>query len=262
MKIGLAQMDIVWEDKRENYDKCEEIVKTASKHRVELVVFPEMTLTGFSMAVEKIGEADDESLKLLSSLAVKYNISLVFGYVKRTGEKGENIQAYIDCKGKILYQYSKIHPFSYGGEDKFYLCGNQIEQVDINGFCVTPLICYDLRFPEIFQIVSDKTNLFIIIANWPKTRSAHWISLLKARGIENQSYIVAVNRIGDGNGIEYSGDSMIVSPNGDIVNCVYAREDLLIADIDPDLPDLVRNEFAVKNDRRNDFYLKNYPKKG
>jgi predicted amidohydrolase len=125
---------------------------------------------------------------------------------------------------------------------------------------VTPFICYDLRFPEIFQIASKKSHLITVIANWPANRQKHWIDLIKARAIENQSYIAAVNRVGYGDNIYYSGDSIVVNPMGEIIIAGDDKERLLVAEINKNIVESTRDLFPVKNDRRENLYISKYKK--
>ena len=119
---------------------------------------------------------------------------------------------------------------------------------------ITPFICYDLRFPEIFQIASKKSDLICVAANWPKEREKHWITLLTARAIENQCYIAGINRIGSGDGIDYSGCSMIIDPEGNILNNINNDEGIIISDIYEDKVKDIRRKFTLKRDRRESLY--------
>jgi predicted amidohydrolase len=273
MRIALAQMDIIWEDKQENRQKCEAFISGAKEQNVDLLLFPEMTLTGFSMNVEKIGESSSgkETIDWFKGKAVEFGIHIAFGYVGISEEqsnslsskdmwkenKGKNNLCIVSPQGDEMISYTKIHPFSFAGEDEFFVAGNEVITARIDDFCIAPFICYDLRFPEIFQMASKEAELAIVIANWPKARREHWITLLKARAIENQCYVVGVNRVGIGDGIEYSGDSIVVDPNGTIIaNAALNKEDeeLIIATLDKNIVDTVRRNFPVKKDRREDIY--------
>ncbi len=272
MRIALAQMDIIWEDKQENRQKCEAFISGAKEQNVDLLLFPEMTLTGFSMNVEKIGESSPgkETIDWFKDKAVEFGMYLAFGYVEISEEesnsvnskeiqkkiRGKNNLCIVSPQGTEILKYTKIHPFSFGGEDEFYIAGSNIVSTIIKDFCITPFICYDLRFPEVFQIASDKAELIIIIANWPKTRREHWVALLKARAIENQCYIAGVNRVGFGNGTEYVGDSMIIAPDGNILSKAELGDDeqVVIADLEKKVVSDLRSIFPLKTDRRKDLY--------
>lgn len=257
MKVALAQMDIIWEDKEKNKNKILDFITEAKGLNVEFIVFPEMTLTGFSMNIDLIGEINGETIEWFKDVAKHYSINIGFGCVEKIeGKTGKNKFIIVNAEGIIISDYTKIHPFSYGLEDKYYKNGENIELSKINEFTVSTFICYDLRFPEIFQIASNKAELIVVAANWPESRKEHWISLLKARAIENQCYILGVNRFGYGNNIFYSGNTMIVSPYGNILVECEGKELLLTYDIDiKEVLDL-RNKFPLKNDRKVDIYKK------
>lgn len=266
MRIGLAQMDILWENIMENKKKTEDFFQSARENQVDILVFPEMTLTGFSMNVEKTTETREEQIHIFQDLTEKYEVAAVFGYPKEISPKEReehpdwksyhNMLAFMD-KGKILLNYAKIHPFTYGQEGEYFQGGEKILQLKWNGINVGAFICYDLRFPEIFQISSGSSEVIFVIANWPENRIAHWDCLLQARAIENQCYIVGVNRTGKGGGLIYNGHSAIYDPTGKRLTTFTEQEALLIGDIDSDLVQNVRTHFPVKKDRREELYQKN-----
>jgi predicted amidohydrolase len=156
-----------------------------------------------------------------------------------------------DC---AVVKYAKIHPFSFAGEDKVYTAGDRVVTVEVEGVRVTPLVCYDLRFPEPFRTAAAETDLFVLVANWPDQRREHWRTLLRARAIENQAYVVGVNRAGEGHGLRYAGDSAAVSPLGETLAEADDREQVIFADIDPDVVGKLRARFPALDDRRPDSY--------
>lgn len=256
MKLGLVQMDIIWENKEENIRKAEIMIQKAVDSKIEYLLFPEMSLTGFSMNTKEIGENISElkTIKKFSEFSMKYNIFLGVGYVEKGSNKSFNKFAIINNKGTIVANYAKIHPFSFGEESIYYEGGKKIEYCIIKDIVTTPFICYDLRFSEIFQISSLKSQLITIAANWPIERREHWITLLKARAIENQCYIAGINRIGQANGLNYSGDSMIINPYGVIISDYLEGEGIVSAEIDKDIVEKYREDFSVKKDRRLELY--------
>jgi omega-amidase len=254
LRIGLCQLDIIWEDKLKNRIKVKQYTNEASCAGVDLLLFPEMTLTGFSMNTAKTAEANEETIDFFKKQAVINQINIGFGWVEATQSKARNHYSVISSSGTLLSDYIKIHPFSYGGESEFFNPGNKVECFAIDGVGMASFICYDLRFPEIFQAVSNKTDLIIIAANWPETRKEHWKTLLKARAIENQVYIAGVNCVGLKGGLTYSGNSMIIEPEGNIIVEVENREELVIADIMLDKVKAYREQFPLKSDRRVELY--------
>ncbi|MBQ8983265.1 MAG: carbon-nitrogen family hydrolase [Lachnospiraceae bacterium] len=259
MKAALTQMNIIWELPAENKRTCEQLIRQAADERCELIIFPEMTLTGFTMSPELFYPNDD--MEFFRSLALQYKIAIAFGYIAKEGAY-QNRLAIIDADGNLLMDYAKLHPFTYGEETMHYAGGSSIQSVtwgtsfvpnsfliDISGF-----ICYDLRFPEIFQIASKQATIILLIANWPESRIDHWYTLLKARAIENQCYMLGVNRVGDGNGIHYIPSSAAYDPYGKLLTPEQDDSPLLYIDIDPAAALSYRHGFPVKTDRRSDLY--------
>ncbi|PRR80213.1 nitrilase-related carbon-nitrogen hydrolase [Clostridium vincentii] len=260
MRLGLAQMDVIWEEPLSNMDKCQYFINLATNNKVELILFPEMVLTGFTMNIEKLILSEKDIINWFKDKAIENKINIGFGYAIRVGAKGNNKFAIISKEGILLTNYSKIHPFSYGGEDEKYYRGEEICFCNIESKIITPFICYDLRFPEIFQIASKTSKFIAVAANWPKSRQDHWLTLLKARAIENQCFIAGVNRIGIGDKIEYGGASVIINPQGEVLNEISSKEELIITEIDFNLVDEIRDSFSLKKDRRENLYKKEYEK--
>jgi predicted amidohydrolase len=146
---------------------------------------------------------------------------------------GRNEAVVVGPDGKQITRYQKIYPFSYAKEDLHYEAGEHIATFTWNSLSVTPLVCYDLRFPEVFRdAVQHGAELFVIIANWPEARIQHWITLLQARSIENQAFVVGVNRCGNDPFVSYPGQSMIISPQGNIIAALDDEEGIVQAEID------------------------------
>lgn len=260
MKIGISQMNIFWEDKEKNKESCLKFLKQAKTKGVDIVFFPEMTLTGFSMDIEKVGETDNATVDWFKERAIEFKCYIGFGHVTKKGEKGVNNLSIVSPEGKEISRYEKIHPFSYGKENEYYESGNNIVISEVNGCKIATFICYDLRFPEVFQIASNSADIIVVIANWPEARKNHWITLLKARAIENQSYVIGINRVGVRDSIEYSGNSMAIDPLGEIISEQSENECLLVVDVNPDEVCNVRKTFKLKDDRKEALYLLNYLK--
>lgn len=254
MKIGLCQLDIAWEDKEKNLDRAEGFLKKAALEKVDLVLFPEMTLTGFSMNIARTAESDKASAKNFAALAKQHSLAIGFGWVETAGSKARNHYTVVSAKGETLSDYVKIHPFSYGEEDKFFIPGDKISFFPIGDIEVSTFICYDLRFPEIFQAASGRAGLMIVAANWPAPRKEHWRALLRARAIENQAFVAGINCVGPKGGQDYSGNTSLIDPHGSIIAELDCVEDMIIAEIDTDAVKRYRESFPQKKDRRNDFY--------
>ena len=149
-----------------------------------------------------------------------------------------------------MHRYRKIHPFSFGGEEKYFRPGTDFVTVDVEGLRVSLFVCYDLRFADEFWQLAHDTDVFLVPANWPAKRRLAWTTLLQARAIENQAYVVGVNRVGDGNGIAYTGDSRIVDPLGELLATAAHTESILLADVSAATVRSTRDHFPFLQDRR------------
>jgi predicted amidohydrolase len=147
-------------------------------------------------------------------------------------------------------RYAKIHPFTFGREHEHYAAGKDFLTVDIEGTRCTFFVCYDLRFADEFWALAERTDCYVLPANWPAARREHWMALLRARAIENQAYVVGVNRVGDGGRLHYCGDSMIIDPFGEIVALASDSETIITANVDPDRVRAIRAEYPFLQDRR------------
>ncbi len=255
MLTAVFQTNIKFEDKNENLTRASALIEQAASSGAQLALFPEMSFTGFSMNIFLTGETDNYTVEYMKHEAIKNNIAIGFGYVKLNNNKGENHYAVIDSRGNILSDYIKIHSFAIGGEREDFISGNSLpDQVYIDSHRISTFICYDLRFPEIFRAVTDKSTIMTVAANWPESRREHWKALLKARAIEDQTYIIGINCVGVQDGISYSGDSMIIDPLGNVIS--YAephKEQVLLCDIPADT-DKFRAEFPALASRKFDLY--------
>jgi len=232
MKIGLVQYSPVWEDKKSNKEKIS-VLLNEKKTEIDLLIFPEMTLTGFTMHSEKFAEEiEGESFIYFSSLAEKFHCDVIAGIIEHSSGKYFNSLIHIEKSGKLKNHYHKIHPFSFSNEDKHFSAGDKQIITEIDNWRIGLSICYDLRFPELYRLYAkEKVHLIICIANWPNTRIEHWSTLLKARAIENQCYVVGVNRVGDAQVLHYNGFTSICDPMGKEVISVENEERLIVAEI-------------------------------
>jgi omega-amidase len=237
MNIVALQLDIVWENKPANFEKVRRLLGQSNVPADSLVVLPEMFATGFSMNVEVVAEAyEGQTERLLSEVAKEFGVYLVGGAAMRS-KKGEsrNKALILGPAGDLIGFYAKMRPFSVGGESDHYRAGEKPMVFRCGEWSVAPFICYDLRFPELFRCAAlrHQPELYVVIANWPEKRITHWVRLLQARAIENQAYVVGVNRVGTDPSYSYNGRSVIVDYNGEIMadagkveNVVQARLDL------------------------------------
>lgn len=258
MRIGLGQLDMGFENKEYAKELCEKMILSAAKEQVDFLVFPEMTLTGFTIKTEELAEDFNmsETIHFFKAQAMLYKMAICFGLPIINAEKAENHCVILSETGELLADYAKIHPFSFGTEAKFYQGGTSLASCTIKEFIVSPFVCYDLRFPEIFQIASQTSTLLVVIANWPISRKEDWAVLLKARAIENQAFVIGVNRTGIGGGLAYFGDSMVISPRGKILAQASEESGLTTVDIFPEEALTCRKKFPVKADRKPELYSK------
>lgn len=254
MKISLCQMDIIWENKEVNRKQAEEYCKEASLQNADLLLFPEMSLTGFSMNIEKTKEDKEETITVFKEIAIQYHIAVGIGWVKVHGkDKAENHYTIISKEGEILSDYTKIHPFRFAKETDYFVSGEGLSFCKLNDFTIATLICYDLRFPEIFQAASKTADLIIVPANWPERRREHFRCLLKARAIENQVYICGINCFGEKGGLYYTGDSCVINPLGDVLQELTDRAGLITVVLENDVADY-QKQFPMKMDRKTNLY--------
>jgi omega-amidase len=257
MKIALVSLNQVWEDKKANQLSCQEYIEKASTQKADLVIFPEMTLTGFSMNINLISESSDQSdtLDFFIKHSKRNCIAIAFGMVLRKDDKATNNLIILDKKGSLLANYSKIHPFSFSGENNYYAGGDRLGFCNIDDAVIGLSVCYDIRFPEIFQALSKNCNLVVTIASWPEKRIKHWNTLLEARAIENQLFMIGVNRTGtDRNGLSYIKSSVVFDPAGEIIESNHSYRDMDIYNLDLSETRDVRNGFPVQQDRKTEFY--------
>lgn len=230
MQVALCQIDTVWENKAANHAKVQRFLKNTPLMPGALVVLPEMFATGFSMNVPAISDSETHETELfLAEMAQLYGITLLGGVVTTAPDgKGQNEAVAYGPDGKEIARYCKMHPFSYGGETAYYRSGEHPILFSCQDVEVAPFVCYDLRFPEIFRsAVRQGAELFVVIANWPGARAAHWQTLLQARAIENQAFVVGVNRCGSDPQLTYTGGSLIIDPRGKTLFTAYDKEFLV-----------------------------------
>jgi len=233
------------------------LTERAAGHGAELIVFPEMTLTGFSMNTRTLAEdsAQSPAVAAFGSLARKHGISLVAGVAMTNGEKAANTLVAFSGEGVEQARYVKIHPFSLAGEDRFFQRGETLAKMQMQEFLLGFSICYDLRFPELYSALAKDCDVLVNIANWPKRRVRHWKTLLQARAIENQSFVIGVNRTGtDGNGLEYERSSVVVNANGEFIEPVFSEGEMDVYELSRKELVEFRQGFSTRQDRRADLY--------
>lgn len=217
IKLSILQLDLIWENASSNLEKIDSLV-AGKLDNTDVLIMPEMFTSGFTMTPSAIAESmTGESVGWMKKRAREWNVVLGGSLVIKEKEQNFNRFLWVAPNGDIQY-YDKRHLFRMGEENQYYSSGKQKLITRLGKWRFRPLVCYDLRFPVWSRNRSDY-DVLLYVANWPASRRHVWKSLLLARALENQSYVVGVNRIGkDGNGISYSGDSMIIDPRGNMLS--------------------------------------------
>ena len=255
LTIYACQIDIVWENKPANFARVTELVAGAGIVPGGLIVLPEMFATGFSMNADAIAEdaQTGETAFFLADLARRCGCHVLAGVVTASngGTRPHNEALVFGPDGALIGGYAKQRPFTPSGEKDNYDAGDRPVVVVINGVRVAPLICYDLRFPELFRAaLTLGVDAFVVIASWPIARIAHWSALLRARAIENQSYVVGVNRVGtDPTPLIYPGASVVFDPSGALIAQAASGETILTTELNADFAAQYRADLPFLADR-------------
>ena len=255
LHVAGLQPDIVWEQPTQNLDKVAEMATMAAAAGAELVVAPEMFATGFTMDAELAAAAAEETVDALGSLARKLSVWVLAGLVEITQGAHSNNALLFDPSGAIRLRQRKLHPFTLVGEERWCTPGDTLSTVSIGDLRITVVVCYDLRFPELFRPAARDTDLFVVPANWPKSRREPWLALLRARAIDCQAYVLGVNRVGaDGNDVQHSGDSAVFDPLGRTVTSLAEQEGWILAKVDTETVRSIRKRYPFLSDRRPALY--------
>ncbi len=250
LSVTVIQTDLFWENKKANLEMLQAKIEAAGK--TEVVVLPEMFSTGFSMQPASFAEPmDGETIRWMKNISAKQRIILTGSIIISENNRYYNRLIWMLPNGSYGY-YDKRHLFSYAGEDNYYTPGNKRLIASVKGWKVNLQICYDLRFPVwARQAAHDapEYDLLINVANWPQRRNLAWKTLLQARAIENQCYVVGVNRVGnDGNDIWHGGDSMIIDPRGELLYHKEGSEDVYTLQLEKQMLEDTRSKFPFWKD--------------
>lgn len=248
LTITLVQSTLYWESVDANLSMFNE--KLAKLKNTDIIILPEMFTTGFSMAVEVLAEnmEDSRTIRWMHEKSKELNAVLTGSLIIKEKEQYYNRLLWVEPNGKQLF-YDKKHLFSMAKEEQYFAAGNQKLLIEYKGWKIAPFICYDLRFPAWNRNLEDY-DLAFYVANWPAKRSFHWRSLLTARAIENQAYVVAVNRVGvDGKGFAYSGDSSVLNPIGELLYHQADQEALFTITLHKSVLEELRKQYPFLGDR-------------
>lgn len=273
-------MDIAWEDKQANYDRAERLIAKAGPAPGDFLLLPEMFDTGFSFNVERTADGDLATLGYLKQLAQDLEVYVQGSRTVLENGNAENRATVVGPDGTVLADYAKIHPFSLGKEHERFPGGREVVTYPLqvaggakggargNGegearggggagqasITVCPAICYDLRFPELFRVGLQRgAGMYAIGANWPQSRGAHWRALLIARAIENQAFVLGVNRTGNDPNLAYAGGSLAVGPRGEVLGELGPEEEPLSVEVDWAELRMWREKFPAWKDARVGF---------
>ena len=255
MKISVIQPEVAWENKSLNFQILSGILSPLF-NKTDIVMLPEMFNTGFSMNPEALSESSyEETFLWIKEIAESGNFGVCGSYIFKENMNFFNRWVFVSPDNES-WHYDKHHLFTMGGEDRLFKAGNSRLNFSFRGVRIAPYICYALRFP-VWSRNLEGSDLIIYAANWPEKRRNVWNILLKARAIENQCYVAGSNRTGtDGEGIVYSGDSMIIDPKGEIIANAGTKKDCSVtAEISMAGLSAFRNKFSVLKDR-DDFTIK------
>ena len=252
MRIAAVQHDIVWEDRDANFERLAPRIGQAVAAGAELVLLTETFSTGFSMT-PGIGEPEGgPSSRFLADRAAEHGV-WVGGTCPEIAD-GEQLpynSFVLAGPDGTVHRYRKLHPFTHAGEHERFRAGEKPVTVQVGNLRITPFICYDLRFADVFWKAAPDTDVYLVPANWPSPRRHHWQTLLQARAIENQAYVVGCNRVGTaGDGTEHAGDSRIVSPMGELLATAAGVETIVLAEVDPAEVAGTRDRLRFIPDRR------------
>ncbi len=226
LKITIFQGYLFWENIEKNLQNIS-LRLSNIREKTDLIILPEMFNTGFTMNAEKLAEPmNGKTMIWMHKMAKEFDCVVTGSLIIKDSDGFYNRLIWMRPDGK--YQcYDKRHLFTLAKEDKTYTAGKDKLIVELKGWKICPVICYDLRFPVWLRNVNEAYDLLIVVANWPERRALHWRTLLPARAVENEAYVIGVNRVGhDGNEIYHSGDSTCVSPNGSVIYYKRDEEDV------------------------------------
>lgn len=257
-KVGCIQMDIAYGDTVQNFKLAKQWFERAAEEKCTVVVLPELWTTGYDLTrLDEIAHEEGENvIQFLQDQAKKYGFHIIGGSVaKKTINGVYNTMYVIDKEGKLVHEYSKLHLFQLMDEHLYLQAGDDETIFTIDGEKAACFICYDIRFPEwLRKPVLKGAKVLFVVAEWPKQRLDHWRILLKARAIENQSYVIACNRVGEDTNNTFAGHSMIIDPWGTVLSEGSEKEELVIANINPDEIEEIRSRIPIFEDRRPKYY--------
>jgi predicted amidohydrolase len=257
LRVAAVQHDIAWNDRDANFAHLAPMIAGAVAGGAGLVLLTETFSTGFAfddpeLVAEPQGGA---SSRFLAEQASFHGVWVGGTCPEIRADAPADDQRPSNCfvlagPDGTQHRYRKIHPFSFAGEERFVRAGTELVTVEVAGFRISMFVCYDLRFADEFWQLAPDTDVYLVPANWPEQRREHWQTLLRARAIENQAYVVGANRVGSGGGLGYAGDSRIIDPQGELLATASRTETVLLADLSTEHLAATRDRFRFLPDRR------------
>jgi predicted amidohydrolase len=257
LRVAAVQHDIIWNDRDANFGRLEPMIADAAGAGARLVMLTETFSVGFGFDAPDFATEPEggPSSRFLAEQAERHGVWVggscpeISADAPADDRRPSNSFVLAGPDG-TQHRYRKIHPFSFAGEDRFVRPGTDVVTVAVDGVRVSMFVCYDLRFADEFWALARDTDVYLVPANWPAARREHWMTLLRARAIENQAYVVGINRVGSGGGIDYAGDSHIIDPLGDLLATASRTETIVLADVSTEHVASVRDRFRFLADRR------------
>ncbi len=249
LKVTVFQAYLFWENTDKNLQNISLKLAEGLREKTDLIVLPEMFNTGFTMNAEKLAETmDGKTIQWMEKIARKYECAVTGSIIVKEDGKIYNRMVWMQPGGEYKH-YDKHHLFGLGEEDKHFTAGSGSLIVELKGWKIRLAVCYDLRFPVWLRNRNAAYDILLLVASWPDQRSLHWRALIPARAIENQSYVIGVNRVGhDGNQIYHSGHSMCIDPLGNTVYYKPEDEDLYTFSINYLVLEKARRQFPFLKD--------------
>jgi len=249
LKITIFQAYLFWENIEKNLQNIGLRLSGGVREKTDLIVLPEMFNTGFTMKAKELAEdMDGQTMQWIKKTAASYDCVVTGSLIIKENGNYYNRMVWVKPDGDCQY-YDKHHLFSLGEEDKHFSAGNEQVIVELKGWKIRLAVCYDLRFPVWLRNKDTAYDILLLVASWPDKRSSHWRTLIHARAIENQSYVIGVNRVGhDGNQIYHSGHSMCIDPLGNTVYYKPEDEDLYTFSINYTELEKIRRQFPFLKD--------------
>lgn len=259
LTISCLQIDIKFGDPIFNYNEVEKkIIQLLKTNDADVIILPELWTTGYDLTrLNEIADVDGEkTVQFLSELAKKYQVNIVGGSIaKKNDTHITNTMFIVNRNGELVHEYSKLHLFKLMDEHHYLQAGNKLGLFELEGIKSSAVICYDIRFPEWIRAHTTRgAEVLFVVAQWPKPRLDHWLTLLKSRAIENQCYVVACNRVGSDPNNVFGGHSLIIDPWGEILAEAGQDEETITATLDFNKVKEVRSQIPIFADRLPSFY--------